>query len=274
MNKHLQTLPKPFLIGIAGRIGSGKDTVASLVRDRFAREVYTTSVFNVAFANELKAEVAEFLALLRQVPYARFSRLSDADLTQVATQIIEEAVASESSYKMFNAWLSTAKAHQLPPPAPTPVNLEKVRFQEVLLHGSQEEKKPYRRLLQLWGTEFRRHYSGSNYWLDAHMQKTFECPYLHPCHRCIVTVPDVRFPNEAAYIVNTWGGAIIHVQRPLQIADATELAHISEAWVPDRETYGDAIFDIDNDGDLNDLITKVHETLEQIRVQYFEQQES
>ncbi|XAI95553.1 hypothetical protein [Microcystis phage Mvi-JY20] len=295
----LTRFPKPFMIGIAGHIGAGKDTVSSLIYEILDYTIILaplgrrqsgvpitdipTCVRRIAFADALKHEVADFLTLLRFAPNRAFSQIEYDTLAQLATAYVEEAIKSDDAYKLLSTWFAIARDNQLPSVSSTLGSLsydaidrynEREYYRDTLINGSQEAKKPYRRLLQLWGTEFRREHGSWNYWLDMHMQQALEVPYNggnQPYRRYIVTVPDVRFANEADYIVNTWGGAIIHVQRPIQVADANELAHVSESWVPNRETFGDALFQVNNDGSISDLHVKVSEILEQISAQFFGQ---
>lgn len=287
------------MIGIAGHIGAGKDTVSSIINDILGYRTLpnplggrqpgvpipseSTQVHRIAFADALKHEVADFLTLLRYSPGKAFVKIDDETLAHLATAYVEDAIKSKDAYKLLSTWFDTARARQLPP-APFTVsglsydivewNSSKTYYLDTLVYGSQEAKKPYRRLLQLWGTEFRREHVSYSYWLDKHMQHALELPYNggnQPYRRYVVTVPDVRFANEEHYIVNTWGGAIIHVKRPMQLADTSELSHVSESWVPNSETLGDALFEINNDGSHADLFHKVNEVLEQIRVQFFGQ---
>jgi len=61
------------------------------------------------------------------------------------------------------------------------------------------------KLLQWWGTEFRRTHSGSNYWVDKMFASI-------PANLDIALVSDVRFANEADAIKQR-GGYTVSVQR-------------------------------------------------------------
>lgn len=61
------------------------------------------------------------------------------------------------------------------------------------------------KLLQWWGTEFRRNHSGTNYWVD----KLFASI---PTNLDIAMVSDTRFPNEADGVKQR-GGYTVNVQR-------------------------------------------------------------
>lgn len=70
------------------------------------------------------------------------------------------------------------------------------------------EKEVHRKLLQFWGTEFRRTYCGEDYWIEQHKQWLIDNP-----NNDIVLIPDVRFYNEIEYILSN-NGVIVGVYRP------------------------------------------------------------
>ncbi|KAG1430159.1 hypothetical protein G6F57_023054 [Rhizopus arrhizus] len=86
--------------------------------------------------------------------------------------------------------------------------------------------------MRLWGTEYRRNYSGEDYWiLRAHER----AEALHRKGYRRVAITDVRFRNEAA-LGKALGGEVWRIQRPS--ADAQPALHQSEREVdaiePDR----------------------------------------
>lgn len=94
-----------------------------------------------------------------------------------------------------------------------------------------EAHKPaFRPVLQWWGTDFRRTFSGTDYWVGR-IRATLEAiPHLHPRVRAVF-LTDVRFPNEAA-LVRDRGGQIVRVVRPGLQAPAAA-AHASETALAD-----------------------------------------
>jgi hypothetical protein len=63
-----------------------------------------------------------------------------------------------------------------------------------------------RQILQLWGTEYRR-YGNENYWLDK-MGEFVEGQKVSQ-----VVIPDVRFDNEAGWVIAR-RGLVVEIQRP------------------------------------------------------------
>ncbi len=104
--------------------------------------------------------------------------------------------------------------------------------------------KPIRRLLQLYGTDYRRA-QDPDYWVKQ------TAAYLNAHRTENIVITDARFPNEAALVRQY--GALWLVHRPSQ--QLTEHhAHVSEAFV-DQYSNWDLV--IHNDGDLAQLDGKV-----------------
>lgn len=96
-----------------------------------------------------------------------------------------------------------------------------------------EAHKPaFRPILQWWGTDFRRTFSGTDYWVGRIRATLDALPHLHPRVRAVF-LTDVRFPNEAA-LVRDRGGQVVRVVRPGLQAPVSAAAHASEtalaAW--------------------------------------------
>jgi len=100
-----------------------------------------------------------------------------------------------------------------------------------------------RRLLQVWGTEFRRA-QDPEYWIKAESLSL-------PDTGCFVYT-DVRFPNEAAMISNL-GGCLYRVERD----GVTGNGHISELHWPHFKHDGI----ISNNGTVEELHAKVIQTV-------------
>jgi hypothetical protein len=115
---------------------------------------------------------------------------------------------------------------------------------ETLMHG---EKGPVqRRVLQIWGTEGRRHIF-PDFWI------------WHWCVKALtaategapgVVQADVRFPNEAEYIKKV-GGTLIGVDRGSFRDPDTDYEHESEIHIPDLLKKSDYM--ISNLGDFEDF---------------------
>lgn len=69
-------------------------------------------------------------------------------------------------------------------------------------------KDMFRPILQWWGTDFRRKFHGTNYWIEKLNQK------ILVDHGNVVIIPDVRFKNEVDYI-QSLNGIMIKISRPV-----------------------------------------------------------
>lgn len=72
----------------------------------------------------------------------------------------------------------------------------------------EEHKALFRKILQWWGTDFRRKMFGDTYWIDKTRAKINGLP-----DGVVVVLPDVRFPNEANLIAEMQGN-LWRVERP------------------------------------------------------------
>lgn len=89
-----------------------------------------------------------------------------------------------------------------------------------------------RRFLQLWGTEHGRCID-SDYWLLRWSQWVLSAYIRNPKLEGIV-IPDIRFPNEAEAVLNTFGGYLLHIDADKRIADEIQ-PHASESHFQEIE---------------------------------------
>ena len=126
----------------------------------------------------------------------------------------------------------------------------------------EEHKAEFRSLLQVWGTEFRRHFNGSNYWLE----KMGEVLDKTQDHYDVLFITDVRFSNEAEWIRNR-GGKLVKVERRQMvyhnIEDCIPDTHSSETAMDDYSNYD---YVINNDGTENELIASVSAMLSTLKI--------
>jgi len=120
----------------------------------------------------------------------------------------------------------------------------------------EENKKDFRSLLQVWGTDFRRKLCGDDYWLKK-MAGIIE---QSTNHYDVLFITDCRFGNEAAFI-KEMGGKIIRVERRVQVHNLTDLPdldpHSSET---DLDDY-DYDYVLNNDKTPDDLSKSVETML-------------
>ena len=128
-------------------------------------------------------------------------------------------------------------------------------LRELLTRGRMSEvwAKPttpvMRRILQLWGTEYRRA-QDANYWIGDLIR------HLYPGRP--ITISDVRFPNEVAWVRQH--GVCWNIVRPsgfYRYADQTLAQHTSETLLHDTQ-FDEVIV---NDGTLDDLHKRVVDAL-------------
>ena len=96
-----------------------------------------------------------------------------------------------------------------------------------------------RRVLQLWGTEYRRA-QNENYWLAKMGAFMWQHEHGQPVG---VVIPDCRFENEARWVIVHGGGQVIEITR--DVPDVA--AHSSEKGLP-RELISRTV---DNNGPLS-----------------------
>lgn len=107
-----------------------------------------------------------------------------------------------------------------------------------------------RELYQFIGTELFREIFGSDFWIKV-LQRKLISIYDSP-HDVLVVIDDVRFQEEAEWIVSS-GGSMIHLTREGVDGKVGILSHASEVGIDYSDTNlfrkGTNLFDIDNPTD-------------------------
>lgn len=97
------------------------------------------------------------------------------------------------------------------------------------------EWSTYRKIMQQFGTEICRNHIFQGIWtasVDTYLAKQLKSHrQVHPKRKCVVVCPDVRYPNEADYIIRR-GGTLVKVIN-LNQPDENPDAHSSELGVDD-----------------------------------------
>ena len=163
------------LIGLTGPAGSGKDTVAALLRTHCA---YTP----LAFADPLRGEVAAAFGVSPALLIERETK--EHPMTALALQRCMDPA--------FEAFVIAAHQH---------AGLGMV--------DTTAPRSP-RQVMQWWGTEYRRA-DNPAYWTRATAKRICDMHLLRTSSRFVIT--DVRFDNEAA-LVREFGGQIWQIVRP------------------------------------------------------------
>lgn len=186
---------KPILIGLIGRAGAGKTTVANHLEAEWAFEP-------IAFADPI---LAMTLALF-----------TDAG--------VGAEWATERAFK----------------DQPTPG-----------LGVS------YRRIAQTLGTEWGRQIMGSDFWLRVAAHKVQQARL----HQASVVISDVRFPNEAQWLLEQ-GGLLVRVTRPgLPPMPADAASHTSEHYADRLPAHVELL----NGASIDTLLDRVDDLARRLR---------
>ncbi len=181
---------RPEIIGLCGLAGCGKDTVAQLLTThlRFS---------HLAFADALRAEICQAYGI-------DLSILTRRDTKEVPTAALAlSRCSTDSGFAMAVIaqckWLEPGRS----------------------LKDEFSAPRSARQIMQWWGTEYRRAYSGQDYWT----RKLKARIHIQQCgHQFRHVISDVRFDNEAE-AVRAMGGVIWQIKRPDIKYDAS---HCSE----------------------------------------------
>ena len=195
-------MEKKLFIGISGKLGSGKDTVAQYLIEHLEKAT------RIALADLLKEEVA--WALTGYYDTYRFSELPEK----------------------LQGELRSHYGTELP---------EHIKPSDLIRWMNDRATKEYfRKILQWWGTEFRREQFGKNYWIDRLEKRVLSNPSI-----TTVIIPDIRFPDEAVMVKRNNGYLIRVVRGEINTGD-----HPSETALDD---YAEFDTWVHNTGTLYDL---------------------
>src|SRR6185369_4079868 len=162
------------LLGISGRANSGKTTFASVAVQEFG-------FAKIALADALKEEVADFLE--ECCVSFEYRNLYGTDLDKSEMFMVDLKDWAQADYRPRRV----LNPHM------------------VVLQEGDQVSMSFRKLLQLWGTEYRRA-EDPEYWVKKTEEiiKQAELP---------VVIDDVRFEDEAR-MVQKLGGVLVRITRP------------------------------------------------------------
>jgi hypothetical protein len=226
-----------MIIGINGKIGSGKDTVGKIIQ-------YLTSESGDPNSSRYRG-YEEFLSKGGGSALRNFDQhyVSDWEIKKFAGKLKQTASLL------------------------TGIDIEDFEDQEFKkLYMSPEWGMTYREFLQKLGTEAMREGLHTNVWVNALFADyihTKNCGCEKNC-RCEHDLPnwlitDMRFPNEMEAVVEK-GGITIRVMRPIHALSQENhcgLLHPSEIALDGHTMH----YEIINDGTIEDLVEKVREVL-------------
>lgn len=227
------------IIGIIGKIGHGKDTVADFIR-RDGQTVRTVR----RFADPLKACVAEILnCSVFDLEDRGFKErpLGEEYETYVTNDPFLEEHFSVMNRPEFEDFVERNGGDEV-------VIMERYSIQVIT--------NTPRKMLQTLGTEWGRNMIHPDIWVNS-MMSLYEQSRVNGSNGNYPDwlMPDVRFPNEAKAIKDR-GGILIKVVRPG--ADTGD--HVSEVLVDTIE----ADYTIINDSTLKVLEEKTHQLIKEL----------
>ena len=210
-----------MIIGFAGKAASGKTTAARYLQNCLAGETLI-----IPMATVLREEVEEFLRRAGAAAHVSLVYGCQEDKVRVFHVETSQALAACSQWRHFRT------EHQ--------AIQDSVEMTAVTV----------RRLLQWWGTEYRRA-QDPDYWTKAWGRKVEQ----YDLSRSHVLVDDVRFLNELN-VIRAHGGLIVKIERPGFLGANN---HSSETSL-DGFTAWDAI--VLNDGTLEEFKTKIEQLVD------------
>lgn len=181
------------IIGIHGKAGSGKDTLANFIREHIWDVDENLSVHILPFAAGLKSVTAELFS--------------------------------------FPLLLSNDR-------------LEKEKKLSCIPYSPRE-------LLQWVGTELIRNNLDPDFWIKKLSWDIAQQQESNPNETTYYIIPDVRFDNEANWILSQANGRLILLDRPEATGNVGLVGHSSEAGID--SVYMKEAYNIQNNGTLADL---------------------
>jgi len=230
---NIEGVCKAYLVGISGKMGSGKDTVASLLAERFSQS--GENVVIRSLADSLKEEVAKTVAdaLMSQ---------SEQDFCDSVTSWSRiSSTQAQELLKVLNPLVASLLEQRVEP--------NKVTAE--LLYRNPADKPLVREVLKFWGNDVRRA-QNPDYWVDMAAVYTEEQRSMGVS--CVI--PDVRRQNEAGFIKDA-GGLLVRLnvsedeqrrrllRRDNKLSDGSAFTHITETDLDEYNRF-DVILDTDS----------------------------
>lgn len=252
---------KSYIIGIAGKKNSGKDTVASMINYIFAKGITAANyrdwlICRVSYDNNYKHRIAYFadalkdcLSIIYYIPRQYFDdrEYKDNMYYNLRTgEFIRKEKVTQRGDHYFVIDIET-------------LNNSSIR-EQIETYDKLFPLITLRTLMQYFGTNLCREYLQSDIWIKATMAKADDICFANR----LFIIPDVRFTNEATAIqtkTSSLYGGVIMVRRDNNGSDDDIDYHSSEIVTFSTD------FSITNNGTLMDLFYKVIEICQKIILQ-------
>lgn len=234
---------KRVIVGVKGTKGSGKDTVADMIRYIMAAGTTQASYDNyIWFTKHRDSEL--------DVPILHFADKLKDDLSimfGISRENFDDSKYKDEFYYHFRTGSFIKKIDITVPIAEITLNdLAQHTLADLREQSKDDCVIKVRTLMQYYGTEIMRNHIGKDVWINSTINKAIQ----HRDYYGFAVIADVRFVNEWQAIRNV-GGKIIHVVRG-RLEDNVE--HSSEYITSSSSDY-----EIENNGNLMGLFYKVLE---------------
>jgi len=248
------------LIGVSGKIGSGKDLVGDII-NFLTSEYYTPSEYSINYTLEDSFKDFQDYTIIDYKHKFEIKKFADK-LKDIVCMLIgcsrkdlenREFKEKPLEKQWWNFSLGGGKRYVLPYIG------EYSDSDRKIMEGRYEEKMTPRLMLQLLGTEAGRQVIHQNIWVNALFSD------YNKTYNWVIT--DVRFTNEADVILEK-GGIVIRINRPCKECNGVSnhkldcsigrVEHLSEKSLDD---YGKFSYIVDNVGTIPDLIHMIKNIL-------------
>lgn len=274
-------MKKVNLISLSGKIGSGKNTVASIIQYLVWKNKLETGEINTGlydlklFLNSMSfgaacsgweqksfaAKLKHIASILTGIPAERFE-----DQEFKKTELGEEWARQLNGAELHSLWIQAGGG--------IPATKEQAVFQEKVVKPKFDELKaelsnPYtvRKFLQRLGTEAVRNNIHPNTWVNA-LFADYTPNYGNPMTEAVYghgsdmswpnwIITDCRFPNEIE-AVKQRGGICIRVEKPNTVLST----HASETALDNHQFD----YTIQNTGTIDDLVLEVEKMLKHFKL--------
>ncbi len=247
---------KTTIIGISGKMHHGKDALCQYMLNVGSQG--TRPYVRRAFADALKEECATFMECLTEglmKPHSEECGLPTEATTVEGYDRIRNLlgyllptdginVCDTEGSEILLDWYLNDLSMYLRQWGPRPIATSILPEQQAWIHtfNNPQAKPLFRKLLQWYGTEYRRNIFGQDYWLDK-MQDFLDAQVPGT----VVIAPDMRFPNEANFCTRQNNGYVIRIYRPGM--DDTN-THPSETSLDHYTVWN---LTVENKGSMEDL---------------------
>jgi thymidylate synthase (FAD) len=233
------------IIGICGKMGSGKDTLANIIKSSFP-------MFEI---RKFARAVREFVSEITEIDVDKMETTEQK--SYVFSMILDSSILLDrikSAFLNLISFPATGQCYMIVLPGGKAIkgDIHKIATDIYkILTGTKYVDDEYislnktiGQLLQLVGSDCMRNLIDENIWVSILRERWIES------NKPIIIISDVRFDNEVEMIKRE-GGIVIKIERPSNISssDGRSKTHISESTV-DSLKYDKLII---NDSTIDDL---------------------